>query len=194
MELAGCNSFEELKEAPLDRIFAAVEKIRALRKDNIYHTMPVVDGALLPGPVDELILSPLPLSYLIGFTNNDMYAPLLAYVGCKFGRANGAYLYYFDLDAPGDDNRAFHSADVRYVFGTLDRSWRPYGQRDYEAAGQMMDYLVSFARTGDPNGPGLPPWTPAKGVLHIGPRGTGMGRVAYGKLLFNMLIKGDPKA
>ena len=194
MELAGCRSFEALKAAPLADIFEAVEKIKALRKDTIYHTMPVVDGALLPGPVDQLIKTPLPVDYLIGFTNNDMYAPVMAFIGQKFGRRNGAYLYYFDLDAPGDDNRAFHSSDLRYIFGTLDRSWRPYGKRDREASGQMMDYLVNFVRTGDPNGPGLPPWRPGRGVLRIGPKGTGMGHVNYGKLIRNMLTKGDPKA
>ena len=194
MELAGCRSFEELKAAPLADIFEAVERIKALRKDTIYHTMPVVDGALLPGPVDRLIESPLPLDYLIGYTNNDMYAPVMAYIGNKFGRKNGAYLYWFDLDAPGDDNRAFHSSDLRYMFGTLDRSWRPYKQRDYEASGQMMDYLVNFARTGDPNGPGLPLWRKGKPALRIGPKGTGMGHVSYYKLLKNMLTKGDPKA
>ena len=194
MELAGCRTFEELKAAPLADIFEAVERIRALRKDTIYHTMPVVDGALLPGPVDRLIESPLPLDYLIGYTNNDMYAPVMAFIGNRFGRRNGAYLYCFDLDAPGDDNRAFHSSDLRYMFGTLDRSWRPYKQRDYEASGQMMDYLVNFARTGDPNGPGLPLWRKGKPALRIGPKGTGMGHVSYYKLLKNMLTKGDPKA
>ena len=194
MELAGYRSFEELKTAPLTDIFEAVERIKALRKDTIYHTMPVVDGALLPGPVDRLIESPLPVDYLIGYTNNDMYAPVMAYIGNRFGRKNGAYLYYFDLDAPGDDNRAFHSSDLRYMFGTLDRSWRPYGQRDREASGQMMDYLVNFARTGDPNGPGLPPWRKGKPALRIGPKGTNMGHVSYYKLLKNMFTKGDPKA
>ena len=194
MELAGCRSFEELKTAPLTDIFEAVERIKALRKDTIYHTMPVVDGALLPGSVDKLIESPLPVDYLIGYTNNDMYAPVMAFIGNKFGRKNGAYLYYFDLDAPGDDNRAFHSSDLRYMFGTLDRSWRPYGQRDREASGQMMDYLVNFARTGDPNGPGLPLWKKGKPALRIGPKGTNMGHVSYYKLLKNMFTKGDPKA
>lgn len=194
MELAGCRSFEELKTAPLTDIFEAVERIKALRKDTIYHTMPVVDGALLPGSVDKLIESPLPVDYLIGYTNNDMYAPVMAFIGNKFGRKNGAYLYYFDLDAPGDDNRAFHSSDLRYMFGTLDRSWRPYGQRDQEASAQMMDYLVNFARTGDPNRPGLPPWRKGKPALRIGPKGTNMGHVSYYKLLKNMLTKGDPKA
>ena len=194
MALAGCRTFEELKAAPLEDVFEAVERIRDLRKDTIYHTMPVIDGALLPGPVDRLIERPLPVDYLIGYTNNDMYAPVMAYIGNKFGRKNGAYLYWFDLDAPGDDNRAFHSSDLRYMFGTLDRSWRPYKQRDYEASGQMMDYLVNFARTGDPNGPGLPPWRKGKPALRIGPKGTKMGHVSYYKLLKNMLTKGDPKA
>ena len=194
MELAGCRTFEELKAASLADVFEAVERIKALRKDTIYHTMPVVDGALLPGPVDKLIESPLPVDYLIGYTNNDMYAPVMAYIGNRFGRKNGAYLYYFDLDAPGDDNRAFHSSDLRYMFGTLDRSWRPYGQRDQEASGQMMDYLVNFARTGNPNGPGLPLWKKGKPVLRIGPKGTNMGHVSYYKLLKNMFTKGDPKA
>ena len=194
MALTGCHSFDELKAAPLSDIFDAVERIKAIRRDSTYNTMPVVDGHLLPGPVDRLIETPLPLDYLIGFTNNDMYAPIMAWIGQKFGRRNGAYLYFFDLDAPGDDNRAFHSADLRYIFGTLDRSWRPYGKRDHEASGQMMDYLVNFARTGDPNGPGLPLWRPGKGVLRIGPDGTKMGRTAWGKLLKNMLTKGDPKA
>ena len=87
-----------------------------------------------------------------------------------------------------------HSSDLRYMFGTLDRSWRPYKQRDYEASGQMMDYLVNFARTGDPNGPGLPLWRKGKPALRIGPKGTNMGHVSYYKLLKNMLTKGDPKA
>ena len=111
-----------------------------------------------------------------------------------FGRDNGAYLYYFDLDAPGDDNRAIHSCDLRYMLGTLWNGWRPYGKRDYEASEQLMDYLANFARTGDPNGPALPPWQRGKAALRIAPEGTAMGHISYLKLLRNMLTKGDPKA
>ena len=61
----------------------------------------------------------------------------------------------------------------------------------------MADYLSNFARSGDPNGEDLPEWKKAgKGlarVLHIGPKGTAMGRASYGKLTINMLTKGDPK-
>ena len=196
---AGCGSLDELRAASLDTLFDAVETMHSRRKDSIYHTMPVVDGLLIPAPVDTLIGKPLKLDYLIGYTNNDMYAPVMAWIGNRFGRDNGAYIYYFDLDAPGDDNRAFHSADLRYVFETLDSSWRPYGPRDYEASAQLAQYLANFARCGDPNGPGLPRWDAAKRalgtpVLHIAPGGSRMGRADYGKMTVNFLSKGDPRA
>ena len=197
MREAGCATLEELKAASLDTLFAAVEKIHEKRKDSIYNTMPVIDGRLIPAPIDKLIRSPLPLDYWIGYTNNDMYAPVMAFIGNRYAKANGAYVYYFDLNAPGDDNRAFHSSDLRYVFESLSGSWRPYGERDYEASRQLADYLANFARSGDPNGPGLPLWKSASPhharALHIGPRGTAMGHVNYGKLILNMLTKGDPK-
>ena len=197
MAEAGCASLDELRRAPLDTLFDAVERMQAKRKDGIYHTMPVVDGRLLPAPVEELYRRPLPLDYLVGFTNADMYAPVRAMIGRRFARETDAYLYYFDLDAPGDDNAAFHSSDLRYMFGTLAGRWRPYGARDYEASAQMTAYLANFARSGDPNGPGLPLWQRAgrRGrALRIAPGQTAMGRVNYGKLIRNMLTKGDPKA
>lgn len=197
MELANCRTLDELKNAPLDALFDAVEKIKTLRRDTIYCTMPVVDGALLPDRVDALIRAPAKADYWIGYTNADMYAPVMAWIGNRFARQNGGYVCYFDLDAPGDDNRAFHSSDLRYLFGTLDKSWRPYGERDHRASEELLDYLAAFARTGDPNAPGLPRWKKAGGVLgtrvlRVGPGGTRMGRADYLKLTRNFLRRGDP--
>ena len=198
MAIAGCGGLDELKEASLDTLFDAVEEIRKRRRDNTYNTMPVIDGKLIAAPIDELIKDPLPLDYLLGYTNNDMYAPVMAFIGDRFAKANGAYVYYFDLDAPGDENGAFHSCDLRYVFETLPGSWRPYGARDYEASAQLAQYLADFARCGDPNGGDLPPWRPsAKNcarVLRFAPRGTAMGRADYAKMMLNLLRKGDTKA
>ena len=198
LEAAGCRTLEELRSASLDCLFDAVETMKQKRKDGIYHIMPVIDGKLIPAPVDRLITHPLPLDYLIGYTNNDMYAPVMAFIGNRYAKANGAYVYYFDLNAPGDGNRAFHSCDLRYVFESLTGSWRPFAARDYEAAGQLADYLANFARCGDPNGPGLPEWKPAgkhaARALRFAPGKTAMGRANYLKLAFNMLTKGDPKA
>ena len=124
--------------------------------------------------------------------------PVMAHIGSRFARETGAYLYYFDLDAPGDDNAAFHSCDLRYAFGTLEGSWRPYGARDHEASGQLVSYLANFARSGDPNGPGLPLWRPCEKhrtrLLRIAPRTTAMGHANYAKLALHMLTKGEPKA
>ena len=198
MEEAGCGTFEKLRELPAKDLLTAAQKMKSLRKDTTYCTMPVVDGVLLPEAADRLIAEPLKIDYMIGFTNNDMYAPVMAHIGTKFGRTNGAFLYYFDLDAPGDGNGAFHSADLRYVFGRLSESWRPYGPRDYEVSAQMMDYVANFAGGGDPNGPGLPVWKRAGktsgAALCFRRKETKMGHPSYGKMTWNMLTKGNPKA
>ena len=135
---------------------------------------------------------------MLGYTSNDMYAPIMAHIGNSYARANGAYVYYFDIDQPGDDNGAFHSSDLRYMLGTLEGSWRPFTDRDREVSLQMMDYLANFVKKGDPNGPGLPAWNRtdrnAHRVLCLNIRETKMGHPSYFKLVKNMLVKGEPKA
>jgi para-nitrobenzyl esterase len=74
------------------------------------------------------------------------------------------FRYRLDLGSPGDKNHqailgAFHSDDIEYVFGTLDSRpeavWRP---EDRKLSQLMGTYWTNFARTGDPNGIGLPHW------------------------------------
>jgi para-nitrobenzyl esterase len=74
------------------------------------------------------------------------------------------YRYRFDLPAPPSKfhpagSNAFHSDEIEYVFGTLDSRpesvWRP---EDRRVSDQMQRYWTSFARTGNPNAPGLPTW------------------------------------
>jgi para-nitrobenzyl esterase len=78
------------------------------------------------------------------------------------------YHYHFGRVPPkpltadgGDQSRdlgAFHTAEIPYVFQTLDvRAW-PWTKADRELSDAMTRYWVSFAATGDPNGGGLPAW------------------------------------
>ena len=198
MELAGCSSFEQFKNVDIKKIHDAYEEIKKFRKDSLYNMMPVVDGYLLKDDVDKLINDPLKVDYLLGYTSNDMYAPVMMHMGNKFARDNGAYVYYFDIDQPGDDNGAFHSSDLRYLFGRLETSWRPFRQRDKEVSIQMMDYLANFAKKSDPNGNDLPVWNKTDKnhhkVMCFRLEDTKMALPSYFKPVKNMLIKGEPKA
>ena len=77
-----------------------------------------------------------------------------------------AYVYYFDPYIPGHDVYGFvgdgvpyHSAELWYVFGTLDRCWRDFDGRHYDLSNTMIKYWTNFAKCGDPNGEGLPVWS-----------------------------------
>lgn len=70
-----------------------------------------------------------------------------------------AYLYFFKRVPPGEPNfGAFHSAEFGYALHTL-RLWdRPFNDIDYKLEETMSSYWANFAKTGDPNGEGLPVW------------------------------------
>jgi para-nitrobenzyl esterase len=66
--------------------------------------------------------------------------------------------YVFDHVAEADRRQrhgASHASELAYLFGNLPAT---AGPGDRETARLMGDYWVNFARTGDPNGAGLPAW------------------------------------
>lgn len=82
-------------------------------------------------------------------------------------RENPAYLYHFCPTIPGHDEygfvpdeQAYHSAELWYVFGTLDRCWRDFDERYYALSDMVMDYWTNFAKNGNSNGPTVPEWHP----------------------------------
>ena len=51
-----------------------------------------------------------------------------------------------------------HGAELPYVFGVLDRGAANWTSNDYQLASTVQQYWTNFAKSGDPNGAGLPSW------------------------------------
>ena len=75
-----------------------------------------------------------------------------------------AWLYVFARTAPVLDGRAraFHCADIPYAFNNTDRcaSMTGGGSEARRVGEEFCDRWVAFARSGNPDLPGLPHWAP----------------------------------
>jgi para-nitrobenzyl esterase len=63
-----------------------------------------------------------------------------------------------DGDTPLIKLGARHSAEIPYVFGVITWKKAPWQPVDFKISDAMMTYWSNFAKTGNPNGNGLPHW------------------------------------
>lgn len=77
------------------------------------------------------------------------------------GRSN-VYVYRFTRRLPATADfvkyGAFHTGEVAYAYDNLKFLNRPWQPVDHELATVMSAYWTNFAKTGNPNGKGLPVW------------------------------------
>ncbi len=127
--------------------------------------------------VDELIAA-----YRAGrprASNTDLYLIIASDATFRRGvlleaerkAAQGAapvYQYYFTWRSPvrGGKLRTFHTIEIPFVFDNVDAA-KPMlgsGEDRYALARQVSGAWVAFARSGNPNHPGLPNWAPYDNV------------------------------
>lgn len=178
VELSGVKSLAELREIPADRLLEISNELigYACSLDKGLGYEPVIDNYLLVGDSEHNLKVGkfLDIPIILGSTANDICTPedktipmeeSLLHNGCinwckhqiELGYTP-SYVYYFNHRLPGDASGVFHSSELWYMFGTLDRCWRPFTDKDRHLSEKMLDYWCNFIKTGDPNGEGLEEW------------------------------------
>jgi para-nitrobenzyl esterase len=159
------TTLEEMRALSFEELLNISTKYADTTKKRIMMG-PVVDGYFLNGTFSTTALANeiADIPYMIGFTANDMNDATQAVKDFCALRAEKSskqvYAYLFARPLPGDDNGAWHSCDLWYVFHSFRHSWRPFTKGDEALSNQIVDYWTNFAKFGDPNGKDDGLWTP----------------------------------
>ena len=181
------KTVEELREMPLEDLYDAFDEVakkigpvpRQTIDGVLYKEAPgqaLLNGHLKNVPImtgavegDRDLGLPVTEAWLQTIPKEDRTILGDGAIACKQEEAGRipAYVFFFDAFIPGGDafhfvpdGQSYHSAELWYVCGTLNRCWRPFDGKHYDLSNAMMKYWTNFAKTGNPNGEGLVNWEP----------------------------------
>jgi para-nitrobenzyl esterase len=164
MDLLGVRYVRELRNVPAEKLVSILPDVYKNAGGLVFG--PIIDGWVMTEGFQECIdndhIHDIP--YMIGCTRNDISIEpgtdgrkSALFKGCTdFADQRNAnsdepvYVYYFARALPGDDAGAFHSSELWYMFGTLDRCWRPMQRHDFTLSISMLDMWTDFMKKADP--------------------------------------------
>ena len=164
MDLLGVRYVRELRNVPAEKLVSILPDVYKNAGGLVFG--PIIDGWVMTEGFQECIdndhIHDIP--YMIGCTRNDISIEpgtdgrkSALFKGCTdFADQRNAnsdepvYVYYFARALPGDEAGAFHSSELWYMFGTLDRCWRPMQRHDFTLSISMLDMWTDFMKKADP--------------------------------------------
>ena len=170
-EAVGVSTLKEMRAYPAEKFQEVLMKYMQQQKSFGLPYSPCIDGELLTAPLDETARNgqELDIPYLIGYTSEDMMPEVMKKAATDWsllleqqGR-KPAYVYCFSRDLPGEDMPSSQGAfgDMKGAFHSSELWYNELSER-------MVSYWTNFAKTGNPNGEGLPQWEPCtKANPHI---------------------------
>ncbi|NQV70816.1 MAG: carboxylesterase family protein [Pseudohongiella sp.] len=148
--MAGINDGEGLYFIREDRIFGSVAEQRQARQKEFGDFAGNLLDYYVADSDDELF------NVEVDFNTDSWFArPTRQIIHSVARSAEDSYMYVFTRNIRDPSLRAPHAMELRYVFNTLPDD---ASQIDQDIAQLLNDYWVQFAKTGTPNGDGLPAW------------------------------------
>ncbi|MBW9212867.1 MULTISPECIES: carboxylesterase/lipase family protein [Terrabacteria group] len=164
MDLLKVHNLKELRKVSTQKILATYEKLYG--EDNELVFLPTLDHLVIEKELDEAFTKQeiMNVPILIGMTDDDLgvkegkgakssflYEGILNLVETRKDQ-EPVYMYIFKKKLPGDEVGAFHSSELWFTFGTLEKCWRPFDRRDYRLRDVILDQWTNFIKKGNPEG------------------------------------------
>lgn len=166
-KILGIHTKEELQKLDSNTLFLAQLRLQKelMEQGNGLAFHPVIDGVVLTDGYNALLeqgkLKRIP--YLLGSVEDeiDKFPPFNSPHPCEEGVINWSlkleeiwnepsYIYYFKHRFKPDNQGAYHSSELWYMFSTYQRSQRPYDSHDEELAEEMVKAWTDFMKNGNP--------------------------------------------